>query len=55
MENSNLDKPFRFEAMWTRDETSKEIVENAWQTRVDSSESLKLAKKLNATKKDLKR
>nr|POE87134.1 hypothetical protein CFP56_68879 [Quercus suber] len=23
MENSNLDKPFRFEAMWTRDETTK--------------------------------
>ena len=55
MENKNLDKPFRFEAMWTRDETSKEIIENVWQTRVDGPESLKLAKKLDATERDLKR
>ena len=55
MENTNLDKPFRFEAMWTRDETSKEVVENAWHARVDGPQSLKLAKKLDATKRDPKR
>ena len=55
MENINLVKPFPFKPMWTKDETSKEIVENAWKTRVDSPQSLKLDKKLDATKRDLKR
>nr|POE54654.1 hypothetical protein CFP56_47295 [Quercus suber] len=55
MENTNLDKHFRFEAMWTRDESSKEVVKSAWQTRVDGPQSLKLAKKLDATRRDLKR
>ena len=55
MENTNLDNPFHFEAMWTRDETSKEVVENAWHARVDSPQSLKLAEKLDATKRDPKR
>ncbi|XP_050242124.1 uncharacterized protein LOC126691087 [Quercus robur] len=55
MENTNLLKPFRFEAMWTRDKSSKEVIESAWQTRVDDPQSLKLAKKLDATRRDLKR
>ncbi|XP_050259924.1 uncharacterized protein LOC126704995 [Quercus robur] len=55
MENTYLLKPFRFEAMWTKDESSKEVIESAWQTRVDGPQSLKLAKKLEATRRDLKR
>ena len=41
--------------MWTRDESSKEVVESAWQMRVDGPQILKLAKKLDATRRDLKR
>ena len=41
--------------MWTKDESSKEVKESAWQTRVDGPQSLKLAKKLEATRRDLKR
>lgn len=50
MENSNTICPFGFEAMWTRDESSREVVENTWQKRIDGSQSIKLARKLDATK-----
>ena len=55
MENTSIEKPFRFKAMWTRDVSSKEVVESAWHTRVDGPQNLKLAKKLDATRRDLKR
>ena len=55
MENTSIEKPFWFEAMWTRDVSSKEVVESAWHTRVDGPQSLKLAKKLEASRRDLKR
>ena len=41
--------------MWARDESSKEVVESAWQMRVDGSQIIKLTKKLDATRRDLKR
>ena len=45
--------PFHFEAMWTKEEGSRRVVESAWQTRVQGSHGLKLAKKLSVTCRDL--
>ena len=55
MEETAPDRPFRFEAMWTKEESSKEVVENAWLTSVEGSQGYRLARKLDATKRDLKR
>ena len=48
-------RPFRFEAMWTKEEESKMVVENAWQTRVEGSHGFRLAKKLSVTSSELVR
>ncbi|XP_065629740.1 uncharacterized protein LOC136067578 [Quercus suber] len=45
--------PFRFEAMWTKEEGSRRVVEGAWQTWVEGSHGFKLAKKLSMTCRDL--
>lgn len=39
-------KPFRFEAMWTRDDSSTGIVEKVWQSIVEGSQCFKLARKI---------
>ena len=39
-------KPFRFEAMWTRDDSSTGIVEEVWQSIVEGSQCFKLARKI---------
>ena len=44
-----LTRPFHFEAMWTREEESRLVVEDAWQCRVDGSQGFKLVKKLSVT------
>ena len=46
-------RPFRFEAIWTKEEGSRQVVEGAWQTRVEGSHGFKLAKKLSVTCRDL--
>lgn len=48
-ESETLNRPFRFEAMWTKEEGSKVVVE------VEGSHSFRLANKLERTKKDLKK
>nr|POE99080.1 hypothetical protein CFP56_56264 [Quercus suber] len=48
-------QPFQFEAMWTKEEKSKMVVENAWQTRVEGSGGFRLAKKLLVTSSELVR
>nr|POF23631.1 hypothetical protein CFP56_78907 [Quercus suber] len=35
LEPENLNHPFRFEAMWMKDERSRVVVENAWQAEVE--------------------
>ena len=55
MEDIAPNRPFQFEAMWTKEESSKEVVENAWLTFVEGSQGYRLARKLDATRRDLKR
>ena len=47
-------KPFRFEAMWTSDDSSTRIVEEVWQSIVEGSQCFKLARKIQQTRQDLK-
>ncbi len=56
--NTHLDlskgsKPFRFEAMWFRDESSKEVVQHAWDFQVQGSHHYRLAKKFHQVQKDI--
>ena len=37
MEETAPNRPFRFKAMWTKEESSKEVAENAWLTSVEGS------------------
>ena len=41
--------------MWTKDERTRVVVENAWQAEVEGSYGFRLARKLEETKKDLKK
>ena len=50
---SSNPKPFRFEAIWTRDGSSTQVIKKAWDCLVYSSPLYKLVKKLKASKKDL--
>ena len=46
-------KPFRFEAMWVRDESSVEVIDQAWALQVEGSHSFRLSKKFQKVQKDL--
>lgn len=46
-------KPFKFEAMWVRDESSKEVVQHAWDFQVQGSHHYRLAKKFHQVQKDI--
>lgn len=41
--------------MWTRDESSREVVHNAWQTEVEGSHSYRLVRKQDVIKAELKK
>ena len=47
-------KPFKFEAMWTRDDSSSDVVSQAWSIQVDGSHHYRLAKKFQKVQKDFK-
>lgn len=47
-------KHVKFEAMWTRDESSSGIIEKAWQGNGEGSQCFKLARKIWQTREDLK-
>ena len=54
LEPDVLSWPFRFEAMWTREEESRSVVENAWKIWVEGSQGSKLVKKLSVTCREIK-
>ena len=54
-ESETLNHPFRFEAMWMKEEISRVMVDNAWQFEVEESHGFRLTNKLEKTKKDLKK
>ena len=54
-ESETLNRPFRFEAMWTKEEGSKVVVDNASQVEVEGSHGFRLANKLERMKKDLEK
>ena len=46
-------RPFRFEAIWTKDRSSLGVIENAWVSEVEGYQKFKLPKKLMRTSKEL--
>ena len=54
IDNCKLKRPFLFEAMWTKDESSVEVIERAWDINVEGSQSFKLAKKIKRVANELK-
>uniref|UniRef100_A0A2N9J298 CCHC-type domain-containing protein n=1 Tax=Fagus sylvatica TaxID=28930 RepID=A0A2N9J298_FAGSY len=53
LELRNGVRPFKFEAMWARDESSSEVVDKAWALQVKGSHNFHLAKKFRKVQKDL--
>jgi hypothetical protein len=52
LESSKGSRPFRFEAMWARDESSIEVVEKAWAIPVKGSQNLKLMKRIHNVRQE---
>jgi hypothetical protein len=50
----NLPKPFRFEALWTREQSSHSVVAGAWLVEVEGSPAFSLSRKWKKTKDALK-
>ena len=47
-------RPFRFEVMWTKEESSLEVVDKAWFSLAEGSHSFQLAHKIHKIQKDFK-
>jgi hypothetical protein len=45
----NLPKPFHFEALWTRDQSSHSVVALAWLAEVEGSPTFSLSRKWKST------
>ena len=52
MERSFSKRPFRFEVIWTKDESITEVVERAWQIDVEGSHAFQLVKKFQIVKRE---
>ena len=46
-------RPFRFEAMWVKDESSVNVVQDVWAIAVEGSQNFRLVKRCQKTKQDL--
>ena len=46
-ENNNINKPFRFEAMWVRDPECEEVVDQAWRKEFLGSHVFNLMRKIS--------
>jgi exonuclease III len=53
LESHSGARPFRFEAMWVKDESSVNVVQNAWAIAVEGSQNFRLVKCCQKTKQDL--
>lgn len=53
-ENISCPRRFRFEVMWTLDDTSREVVEGTWHGWTTGSARFRVARKLRQTKEALK-
>jgi hypothetical protein len=51
-ELSKGSRPFRFEAMWTKEASSAEVVENAWSLQVEGCHNYKLVRKCQKVRED---
>ena len=51
LESSKGVRPFQFEAMWVRDPSSHEVVENAWYDPLEGAHDMVLAKKFQKVRK----
>ena len=54
-DRSNHFKPFRFFAIWLRDERCQGIVENVWKTKFQGNASFQLARRIEVTSRALKK
>ena len=54
-EDEKITPPFRFKAMWTKHETSREVEDKDWQLQVGGSQGFKLARKQTNTKNEMKK
>ena len=53
--DSFVHRPFRFEAVWLRDDRCSDVIEEAWKGKVSGSEFLKLYKKQAPTREALRK
>jgi hypothetical protein len=55
LDNLKIIRPFRFEAMWTKDTSSIKAVEKVWDVQVEGSQGFQLAKKIRRVKVEMQK